>query len=113
MTGPRLQTLEGIGRVSTEHLFALGNGPAPEVGLNVNGGLDLNRGDSANSLCEATLNSVMTIAQIEAMLDTAVAKARGNLFSAARMLGVTQPQIAYSLERLREGAQQNSQALAR
>ena len=88
MTGPRHQMLEGIGRVSTEHLFALGNGPAPEVGPNVNGGLDHNRGDSANSLCEATLNSVMTIAQIEAMLDTAVAKARGNLFSTARLLGV-------------------------
>jgi DNA-binding Lrp family transcriptional regulator len=32
-----------------------------------------------------------------------VDKARGNLSSAARMLGLTRPQIAYRLKRLHEG----------
>jgi transcriptional regulator with GAF, ATPase, and Fis domain len=34
------------------------------------------------------------------LLETAVDKARGNLSSAARMLGLTRPQIAYRLKRL-------------
>jgi transcriptional regulator with GAF, ATPase, and Fis domain len=37
------------------------------------------------------------------LLETAVDKARGNLSSAARMLGLTRPQIAYRLKRLHEG----------
>jgi DNA-binding protein Fis len=45
----------------------------------------------------------MTLDQVEAMLlETAVDKARGNLSSAARMLGLTRPQIAYRLKRLHE-----------
>jgi DNA-binding NtrC family response regulator len=37
------------------------------------------------------------------LLETAVDKARGNLSSAARMLGITRPQLAYRLKRLHEG----------
>jgi transcriptional regulator with GAF, ATPase, and Fis domain len=39
------------------------------------------------------------------LLETAVDKARGNLSSAARMLGITRPQIAYRLKRLQEGTE--------
>jgi transcriptional regulator with GAF, ATPase, and Fis domain len=39
------------------------------------------------------------------LLETAVDKARGNLSSAARMLGITRPQIAYRLKRLHEGTE--------
>ena len=45
----------------------------------------------------------MTLDQVEAMLlETAVDKANGNLSSAARMLGLTRPQLAYRLKRLNE-----------
>ena len=45
----------------------------------------------------------MTLEQLEAMLlETAIDKARGNLSSAARMLGLTRPQFAYRLKRLNE-----------
>ena len=37
------------------------------------------------------------------LLETAVDKARGNLSSAARMLGLTRPQLAYRLKRLHDG----------
>ena len=36
------------------------------------------------------------------LIETAVDKARGNLSSAARMLGLTRPQLAYRLKRLHE-----------
>ena len=50
-----------------------------------------------------TINGTLTLGQVEAMLlETAVDKARGNLSSAARMLGLTRPQIAYRLKRLQE-----------
>jgi DNA-binding protein Fis len=69
----------------------------------MNGELDLHRWDTGKSLCEAVFNGVMTLDQVEAMLlETAVDKARGNLSSAARMLGLTRPQIAYRLKRLHE-----------
>ena len=49
-------------------------------------------------------NGALTLDQVEAMLlETAVDKARGNLSSAARMLGITRPQIAYRLKRLHDG----------
>ncbi len=99
-------------RVEVHHLFPVGNGLVPEAGLDENGSLDLNHGDSAKRLCEAMFNSVLTLEQIEAtLLDIAVAKARGNLSSAARMLGVTRPQIAYRLKRMRERARRNQPAL--
>jgi transcriptional regulator with PAS, ATPase and Fis domain len=101
-------------RIEMNHLFALGNGPAPQVNFNLNGSFDLNTGDCEKRLCEVVFNSVMTLEQIEAMLlDTAVTKARGNLSSAARMLGVTRPQIAYRLKRLRDGAYRPSKTFTR
>ena len=62
-----------------------------------------NSGGSTAALCEAVFNGVMTLDQLEAMLiETAVDKARGNLSAAARMLGLTRPQLAYRLKRLHE-----------
>ena len=39
------------------------------------------------------------------LIETAVDKARGNLSSAARMLGLTRPQLAYRLKRLHDEQQ--------
>ena len=64
----------------------------------------MERWDAGQALCESVFNGVMTLDQVEAMLvETAVNKARGNLSSAARMLGLTRPQLAYRLKSLHEG----------
>ncbi len=97
-------------RIEVDHLFSsCAEEHAREFGLDTNGALGANRGESGRSLCEAVFNGVMTLDQVETMLlKTAVDKARGNLSSAARMLGLTRPQLAYRLKRLQESGQGGS-----
>jgi len=91
-------------RIEVDHLFYFrGAEQSREYGFDANGELGLARGESADKLCEELLNGVMTLDQIEAMLlDAAVDKAHGNLSAAARMLGLTRPQLAYRLKRRHE-----------
>ena len=91
-------------RIEVEHLFsALAEAQAREFGLDIHGSLGLHQGGSTAALCEAIFNGMMTLDQLEVMLiETAVDKARGNLSAAARMLGLTRPQLAYRLKRLHE-----------
>lgn len=91
-------------RIEVDHMFSGGGDQhPPEFGLDSHGDLNLNIGETGKNLCEAVFNGSMTLDQVEAMLvETAVDKARGNLSSAARMLGLTRPQLAYRLRRLHE-----------
>lgn len=91
-------------RIEVSHLFtSVGDDRPLEFGLDSNGGLDLNCMDAGKNLCEAVFNGIMTLNQVETLLlETSVDKARGNLSSAARMLGLTRPQLAYRLKRLHE-----------
>ncbi len=91
-------------RIEVNHLFsAFAQDEAREFGLDSNGGLDLHHGGSTTALCDAVFNGVMTLEQLEVkLIETAVDKARGNLSAAARMLGLTRPQLAYRLKRLHE-----------
>ena len=94
-------------RIEVHHLFSsCSEEHAREFGLDTNGAVGVNRGGSGKSLCEAVFNGVLTLDQVETMLlETAVDKAHGNLSSAARMLGLTRPQLAYRLKRLQESGQ--------
>jgi Bacterial regulatory protein, Fis family len=61
---------------------------------------------SLRQLCDAVLNGAVSLDAIEAMLlEQAVDRARGNLSSAARMLGMTRPRLAYRLKRRQEEAE--------
>jgi len=99
-------------RIEVNHLFSScpADG-AEEYGLDVNGALEVNRWEAGKDLCEAVFNGVMTIDDLEGMLlQTAIDKARGNLSSAARMVGLTRPQFAYRLKRLHEEEQAREKA---
>jgi transcriptional regulator with GAF, ATPase, and Fis domain len=91
-------------RIEVDHLFpGCAEQRAREFGLDLHGGLEAHPGGSTAALCEAVFNGVLTLDQLEAMLiDTAVDKARGNLSAAARLLGLTRPQLAYRLKRLHD-----------
>jgi DNA-binding NtrC family response regulator len=91
-------------RIEVNQLFSsFGDDRARELGLDAHGGLDGYHWQSGEQLCAAVFNGVMTLEQLEVMLiQTAVDKARGNLSAAARMLGLTRPQLAYRLHRLHE-----------
>jgi DNA-binding NtrC family response regulator len=93
-------------RIEVNHLFSShGDERQREFGLDMHGGLSPGTPAVGRELCDAVLNGVMTLDEVEAMLlETAVDKARGNLSSASRMLGLTRPQLAYRLKRLHEVA---------
>ena len=92
-------------RIEVGHLFlSCGDMQPQEFGLGPTGEVEVNCWEAGKDLREAVFNGTLTLDQVEAMLlETAVDKARGNLSSAARMLGITRPQLAYRLKRLHEG----------
>jgi DNA-binding NtrC family response regulator len=91
------------GRIEANQLFpGYERGETRETGLDTLGGLDGGQWNAGRSLCEAVLNGTMTLDEVESMLlESAVAKAGGNLASAARLLGLTRPQLAYRLKHMR------------
>jgi len=93
------------GYIEVNHLFPPSAEPQPpEYGLGRSGGLDRSVCAGAGSLYDAVLSGAMTLEQLEvSLLEAAVDKAHGNLSAAARMLGLTRPQLAYRLKRLHEG----------
>jgi len=97
-------------RIEVSHLFSSHHdGTSLEFGLDLNGGLGIQPQDTTKNLCEAVFNGVMTLNEVETLLiETSVDKARGNLSSAARMLGLTRPQLAYRLKRLHESDKSES-----
>ncbi|HYA67032.1 MAG TPA: sigma-54-dependent Fis family transcriptional regulator [Burkholderiaceae bacterium] len=91
-------------RIEVNHLFSsCPSGQSNELALDRNGEISVHHWEAGANLCETVFNGILTLDQLEAMLlETAVDKARGNLSSAARMLGLTRPQLAYRLKRLHE-----------
>ncbi|MDT3677204.1 MAG: sigma 54-interacting transcriptional regulator [Burkholderiaceae bacterium] len=93
-------------RVEVHQLFASQpDDDGTSLSVDAHGALGLRNWEPGRELSEAVFNGTMTLDQVEAMLlETAVDKARGNLSSAARMLGLSRAQLAYRLKRLSEPA---------
>ncbi len=88
-------------RVEASQLFLPGAPASDELGLGADGSLSDRRWAAGSELCEQVLNGSCSLDALEAMLlRAAVAKAGGNLASAARLLGITRPQLAYRLKRI-------------
>lgn len=83
------------GRVAVDHLFP--NQPdTNQTGLDAQGHLSKLPSVQDDDLSQRILDSGSSLDDIEArVLDHAVTRARGNLSEAARMLGLTRPQLAY------------------
>ena len=86
------------GMVEVEHLFP--NQPdAVQTSLDAHGHLAKLPSAQDDDLCARILDSGSSLEDIDALvLDHAVARARGNLSEAARLLGMTRPQLAYRLK---------------
>ena len=93
-------------RIELEQMFpASGYGPGLEFGLDSDGGLGIEQQEPGKDLCAEVLSGALTLDQCEAkLIRAAVDKAEGNLSSAARILGLTRPQLAYRLGRLEGSA---------
>lgn len=92
--------------IEINHLFPSYKNDGPlEFGLNVNGRLSASQRESGKDFCEAILSGRITLEQANTLLaEAAVEKANGNLSAAARMLGLSRPQLAYRLEQQHENA---------
>ncbi|MCL4802354.1 MAG: sigma 54-interacting transcriptional regulator [Burkholderiales bacterium] len=95
------------GRMEIEHLFtSWDGGKAGEIGLDRYGALDVHASGAADAFYEGVLSGATTLDQVEAkLIEMAATRAGRNLASAARMLGLTRPQLAYRLKRLQAEAQ--------
>lgn len=89
-------------RIEVEHLFPASSEDASLIfGLDRSGGIDFSPQESGKDLYEAVLNGNMTLDYAEIMLiRAALDKTRGNVASAARILGLTRPQLVYRLKHM-------------
>jgi len=89
------------GYIEVPHLFALcDEGDLATTLLSNEPARESTAGPSIEDLCEAVLSSGVSLDALEGQLiDSAVRNARGNLSLAARMLGMTRPQLAYRQKR--------------
>jgi DNA-binding NtrC family response regulator len=89
------------GTIEAEHLFA-GNGSEEARAhiLGTSGGLEEKSGETHADLADALLERGVPLESFERLvLQRAVERARGNLSAAARLLGLTRPQLSYRLRK--------------
>ena len=87
------------GTVELEHLFPNQPG-ARQDGVDPRGRLARVLPAGESELCERIVSSGLPLEQLEArVLELAVERSGGNLSGAARLLGLTRPQLAYRLKR--------------
>jgi len=92
------------GAVELEHLFPNLPSSVREAGVDPLGRLARVVPSDELALCDRIFDSGLSLSALEdQMLHLAVERSRGNLSGAARLLGLTRPQLAYRLKRQQEG----------
>jgi DNA-binding NtrC family response regulator len=92
------------GEVESVHLFPQAR---PEGASTAAGGVDAegrvteaSGADALGALCEQALEHHIDLESIETrLMQLAMQRAKGNLSQAARLLGITRPQLAYRLKK--------------
>ncbi len=88
------------GTIEALHLWGTGSGQQVDKQIDASGQVTLRRGDALAGLCEQVLEQQIDLASLEQrLLQTAMQRAKGNLSKAARLLGITRPQLAYRLKK--------------
>ncbi len=98
-------------RIEVDDLFpSLEVAPERESGIGEGGGLVESAPAEQDSLCHMIMASGLSLDEIEAMLlREAVSRAQGNLAGAARLLGITRPQLSYRLKRNEDNNKDNKE----
>lgn len=88
------------GAIEAAHLWGPG-APAPAgQALGAQGQVLAEGGDALDRVCEQVLAERIDLARLEQrLMQQALQRARGNLTQAARLLGITRPQLAYRLKK--------------
>lgn len=90
------------GFIEASHLWGCG-GQAPQAEKQIDARGQLGRegpGDPLDQLCEQVLAREVDLGALEQrLMQTAMQRAKGNLSQAARLLGITRPQLAYRLKK--------------
>jgi DNA-binding NtrC family response regulator len=93
------------GWIEHDQLFPVLDSPAcGDSIIGEDGSLAEPQTPAEGNLCDAILGSGLSLDQLEAMLlKEAVERAEGNMAGAARLLGITRPQLAYRMKRNQGG----------
>ncbi|CAM3914115.1 sigma-54-dependent Fis family transcriptional regulator [Roseateles saccharophilus] len=88
------------GAIESAHLWSHGAAQVPEQQLNALGHVASASGTELDGLCDQVLQQKIDMASLEQrLMQLAMQRAKGNLSQAARLLGITRPQLAYRLKK--------------
>lgn len=100
--------------IELEHLFPAFDAMQVEgTGINPSGALEEQKPQASAALCDAIFDSGLSLDDLESLLlRESVNRASGNLAGAARLLGLTRPQLTYRLRRGQQGEGERAQSPA-
>ncbi|MDM0117564.1 sigma 54-interacting transcriptional regulator [Variovorax sp. J22R133] len=88
------------GDIEAAHLWSSPSGAPAEGQLGAGGQITQSEAGALEALCERVLEENIDIASLEQrLMQMAMQRAKGNLSQAARLLGITRPQLAYRLKK--------------
>jgi len=88
------------GAIESAHLFGQAPSRAAEGGIDAKGQVTQSSPDALDQLCEQAFAHHVDLNSLERrLMQVAMQRAGGNLSQAARLLGITRPQLAYRLKK--------------